>query len=60
MKDMTLDKKYFDLLKEALSDYQYKIALELNDLKGHSLTKRRKELTQKQRHLEELVSLFDS
>ena len=60
MKDMTLDKKYYVLVKDALSDYQYKMALELNELKGHSLTKRRKELTQKQKLLEELVSLFDS
>jgi len=39
---------------KALSDYQYKISLELNEMKGQSLTKSRKELTAKQRLIGEL------
>ncbi|MDF1697966.1 MAG: hypothetical protein P1U56_19115 [Saprospiraceae bacterium] len=57
---MEIDEKYHSLLKEALGEYQYKLALELNALKGHALTERRKNLTQKQRLLEELLALLNS
>ena len=54
--EIKLDGKYRTILREALSDYQYKISLELNKMKGQALTSHRKELTKKQRLVEELRS----
>ena len=54
--EIKFEGKYRMILKEALSDYQYKISLELNKLKGQPLTSHRKELTKKQRMVEELRS----
>lgn len=51
---ISIDKKYKPILVEALNDYLYKVSLELNKLKGQPLTKRRKELSKKQRLIEEL------
>ena len=51
---MEIDEKYRSIIREALSDYLYKVSLELNDMKGKALTDRRKELTSKQKLLEEL------
>ena len=51
---MEIDEKYRNVIREALSDYLYKVSLELNDMKGKALTDRRKELTKKQQLLEEL------
>ena len=55
---MEIDKKYQDLLLEALEDLMYKTALELAKMKGKSLTKRRKELTDKQKEIERLQHLI--
>ena len=51
---ISIDEKYRAILIEVLSDYLYKVSLELNELKGQALTKRRKELSVKQRLIEEL------
>ena len=53
-----IDPKFKPLLLEALGEYLYKLSLQLNDFKGQPLTKRRKELTQKQRQIEELQHLI--
>ena len=52
--EITIDIKYKQIIIEAFEDYQYKIALELNEMKGQKLDKRRKELTRKQKLVEEL------
>ena len=52
--ELKVDSKYYTVLREALDDYLYKVSLELNDLKGHTMNNRRKELTRKQRLIEEL------
>ena len=49
-----LDIKHKDVLLEALEELMYKLSLELNELKGGPLDKRRKELTQKQQSIEQL------
>ena len=49
-----LDIKHKDVLLEALEELMYKLSLELNELKGGPLDKRRKELTQKQQSIERL------
>jgi len=55
-----IDEKYKPILLEVLSDYLYKVSLELNELKGKPLTKRRKELSKKQRYMEELRNELSS
>ena len=58
-----IDISYQAVLLEALNDQLYKVSLELNALKGQPLTNKRKELSRKQRLLEEvrdLVSTSDS
>lgn len=42
------------ILLEALEDMMYKLSLQLDDLKGGPLDKRRKELTAKQSKVEKL------
>jgi hypothetical protein len=51
---MTIDPKYKELLLEALSDKRYRLALELDKLKGGPMDKQRKMLTKKQALLEAL------
>jgi len=51
---LSIDEKYKDVMLEALGDFLYKISLELNEMKGQSMTKRRKELTKKQKLVEEV------
>jgi len=51
---MDIEPKYKPILLEALEDLMYKLSLQLEELKGGPLTKERKELTAKQRMLEEL------
>ena len=58
--EFKVDAKYHIVLQEALDDYLYKVSLELNELKGHSLNNRRKELTKKQRLIEELRNKLPS
>lgn len=53
---ISIDEKYRPVLIEVLNDYLYKVSLELNELKGQPLTKKRKELSKKQRLIEELRS----
>ncbi len=53
-----LDSSYRPLLLEALEDKMYKLSLQLNEMKGQALTERRKELTKKQKKLEELQHLI--
>ena len=49
-----VDAKYRSVILEALDDYLYKVSMELNELKGHAMNNRRKELTKKQRLIEDL------
>lgn len=49
-----IDGTYKAVLLEALNDQLYKVSLELNALKGQPLTNKRKELSRKQRLLEEV------
>ena len=58
--DIAIDIKYKEIILEAFEDFQYKIALELNDLKGHKLNKERKALTTKQKLVEELQRKLNS
>ena len=51
-----IKEKYKPVLVEALNDYLYRVSLELNKMKGDPMTPRRKELSKKQRLLEELRS----
>ena len=53
---ISIDEKYRPVLIEVLNDYLYKVSLELNELKGQPLTKKRKELSKKQRLIEQLRS----
>lgn len=53
---ISIDEKYRPVLIEVLNDYLYKVSLELNELKGQPMTKKRKELSKKQRLIEELRS----
>ena len=50
--------KYKDVLLEAIEDQMYKQSLLLEELKGQSMTKRRKQLTTKQSMLEELQHMI--
>ncbi len=51
---MEIHPKYKSLLLEAIQNMMYKISLDLESLKGQPMTKSRKELTKKQKSLEEL------
>ena len=51
---LEIDPKHKPLLLEALEELMYKLSIQLEDLKGEPLTGSRKELTQKQKHIEEL------
>ena len=55
-----LDTKYKPILLEALEESMYKISLELNELKGGPLNKRRKELTNKQQSIERLQHIISA
>ena len=57
--ELKINRKFRMILNEALSDYHYKISLELNSMKGQPLTSQRKELTKKQRLVEELRNQLD-
>ena len=50
----TIDPKYTPLLLEAIEELLYQISLRLEALKGGPMTAERRELTQKQRQLENL------
>ncbi len=50
----TIDAQYVPLILEAIEELLYKIALRLEELKGGPMTGERRELTKKQRALEEL------
>jgi len=55
-----IDQKHKVLLLEALEELMYKLSITLASLKGQSLTKERKELTQKQVQIEELQHLISA
>ncbi|HNP95318.1 MAG TPA: hypothetical protein PKJ63_06805 [Cyclobacteriaceae bacterium] len=55
---LTIDSKFKPILLEALEEYMFKLSLELDNLKGQSLTPYRKELTNKQQLIEELQHLI--
>ena len=52
----SIEEKYRGVVLEAMNDYLYKVSLELNQLKGGAMTNRRKELTRKQKLMEEIRS----
>ena len=54
VKMIKLNIEHKALLLEAMEELLYKLSLELNELKGGPLDRRRKELTQKQQRIEEL------
>lgn len=51
---MEIDSKYRAILLESLEDLMYKISLELEEFKGQPLSSERKDLTKKQKLIEEL------
>jgi hypothetical protein len=55
---LNLDPKYKPILLDALEDMMYKISLQLEDLKGEPMGKRRKKLTEKQALVEELQQII--
>ena len=57
---MKIDIKYKSILLEAMEELMYKLSLQLEDLKGKPLTKKRKELTKKQVDLEKLQHLISA
>ena len=57
---MEIDNKYQALLLEAMEDLMYKISLELERMKGQPLTSKRKQLTNKQKEIEELQHLISN
>jgi hypothetical protein len=57
---ISIDDKYRPILIDVLNDYLYKVSIELNELKGQPLTKKRKELSKKQRLIEELRNKLSS
>lgn len=50
----TIEPKHVPLMLEAIEELLYKIALRLEELKGGPLTGERKELTKKQKALEDI------
>ena len=57
---MEIDNKYRPVLLEAMEDLMYKISLELEKMKGQPLTAKRKQLTKKQKEIEELQHLISN
>ena len=57
---MEIDNKYQPVLLEAMEDLMYKISLELERMKGQPLTTQRKQLTKKQKDVEELQHLISN
>ncbi len=55
---LNIHTKYNTVLLEALEDLMYKLSLQLNELKGEPMDKRRRELTEKQKAVEELQHLI--
>jgi hypothetical protein len=51
---LAIDSKHRELLLEAVEELMYKVSLELTKLKGSPLTAERKQLTEKQKRLEEI------
>lgn len=49
-----IDAKHIPLLLEAIEELLYKTALRLEEFKGEPMNKERRELSQKQRELEQL------
>lgn len=58
--NILIDVKSKALLLEALGELMYKVAIELQHLKGQPLTSKRKELTKKQEKLEALQHKISS
>lgn len=54
---MNIPKKYHKILLVALEEYMYQLSLKLDKMKGLPLTRERKELTAKQKQLEDLQHL---
>ncbi len=57
---MEIENKYQSILLEAMEELMYKISMELELLKGQSMTPRRKFLTKKQKEIEELQHLISN
>jgi hypothetical protein len=57
---MEINTKYKTVLLEALEDMMYKLSMQLNELKGGPLTKERKELSAKQKQVEELQHVISA
>ena len=57
---MKIEDKFQPLLLESLEDLMYKVSLELEKLKGQPMTRKRKELTLKLKHLEVLQHLVSN
>ena len=57
---ITLSPEDRPILLEALEDLMYKVSMELEPLKGGPMTPARKELTEKQSHIEALQHLVSS
>lgn len=55
-----LDTQQKHLVLEALEEMMYKLSLQLEELKGGPLNKRRKDLTRKQAQIEELQHLVST
>jgi len=57
---MELDSKFKPILLEALEELMYKLSLQLDELKGGPMNRKRKELTAKQSKIEELQHLIST
>lgn len=57
---MEINDKYQSVLLEAMEDLMYKISLNLEGMKGQPMGRHRKELTQKQKEIEELQHLISN
>ena len=57
---MQIPNKYRTTLLTALEEYMYQVSLQLSELKGQPLTKKRQELTKRQAELEELQHLIST
>ena len=57
---MHIPNKYRETLLVALEEYMYKLSLELNKYKGQPMTQTRRDLTNKQRALEDLQHIVSS
>lgn len=55
---MEISDKYRNIVVQALGDLMYRVSLDLSKLKGQPLTRERKQLTKKQRDIEDLLHLL--